>query len=170
MLIRDATEDDLPGIFEIYDREVLHGTATFDTVPKTHAERLEWLRVHQAPQYPALVAVEPDHGGTRVLGWASLSPWSVRCAYARAVENSVYVHPSAQGRGLGRALMQAIIPRAKAAGLGVLIARIVEGNPASLALHEKLGFKTIGTMRRVGEKFGRILDVRLMDLHLDAGG
>ena len=142
MLIRDATEDDLPGIFEIYDREVLHGTATFDTVPKTPAERLEWLRLHQAPQYPAIVAVEPDHGGTRVLGWASLSPWSLRCASARAAENSVYVHPSAAGRGLGRTLMEIIIRRAKEAGLGVLIARIVEGNPASLALHEKLGFKS----------------------------
>lgn len=167
MLIRDATEDDLPGIFEIYDREVLHGTATFDTVPKTPSERLDWLRSHLDPRHPAIVAVEPDHGGTRVLAWGSLSAWSNRCAYARAVENSVYVHPSARGRGLGRAILEGLIRRAKAAGLGVLLARIVEGNPASLALHEKLGFKSIGTMRRVGEKFGVIHDVRLMDLHVD---
>lgn len=167
MLIRDATADDLPGIFEIYDREVLRGTATFDTVPKTPAERLEWLAAHQDPRHPAIVAVEPDHGGTRVLGWGALSAWSVRCAYARAVENSVYVHPSAQGRGIGRALLEELIRRARSAGLGVLIARIVEGNPASFALHEKLGFQTIGTMRRVGEKFGIIHDVRLMDLHVD---
>jgi phosphinothricin acetyltransferase len=167
MLIRDATADDLPGIFEIYDREVLRGTATFDTVPKTPAERDEWLKSHQNPRHPAIVAVEPDHGGTRVLAWGSLSPWSTRCAYARAAENSVYVHPSARGRGLGRAILEELIRRARASGLGVILARIVEGNPASLALHEKLGFHTIGTMRRVGEKFGIIHDVRLMDLHID---
>lgn len=168
MLIRDATADDLPGIFEIYDREVLRGTCTFETAPKTPAERAEWLASHAVPRYPALVAVEPDHGGTRVLGWASLSAWSTRCAYARSAENSVYVHQSARGRGVGRALMETLLARAKAVGIAVVLARIVEGNPASRSLHEAMGFATIGVMRRVGEKFGQVLDVRLMDRHLDA--
>lgn len=167
MLIRDATAEDLPGIFEIYDREVLGSTCTFETVPKSEAERREWFASHASPRYPVLVAVEPDHGGTRVLGWAALSAWSARCAYARAAENSVYVHQSARGLGVGRALMAELLRRAKMAGVLVVVARIVEGNPASLALHEAVGFKTIGVMKRIGEKFGRLLDVRLMDLHLD---
>jgi phosphinothricin acetyltransferase len=167
MVIRDATAGDLPGIFEIYDHEVLRGTCTFDTVVKTHAERLEWLGVHSGSMHPALVACEPDHGGERVLGWASLSPWSVRCAYARAAENSVYVHRTARGRGVGRTLLAALLDRARAAGVKVVIARIVEGNPASLRLHEVAGFQTIGLMRRIGEKFGVLHDVRLMDRHLD---
>jgi phosphinothricin acetyltransferase len=170
MLIREATADDLPGIFEIYDREVLHGTCTFDTVPKTPAERDEWLAGHANPLHPAIVAVEPDHGGTRVLGWASLSSWSVRCAYARAAENSVYVHASARGRGVGRSLLDALLAKGKAAGIAVVVARVVEGNPASVRLHEEAGFQTIGIMRRIGEKFGKLHDVRLMDRHLDDFG
>lgn len=169
MHIRDATPDDHDGIFEIYDHEVLHGTSTFDTTVKSRAEREAWLAEHRGPARPAIVAVAPDHGSSRVLGWATLSAWSNRCAYARAAENSVYVHESARGRGVGRALLTELVARAKAAGLAVVLARIVEGNPASLRLHEAMGFQTIGVMRRVGEKFGRVLDVRLMDLHLDLG-
>lgn len=167
MLIRRAEPDDLPGIFEIYDREVRHGTCTFDTITKTSAERDDWLAAHQSPLYPALVAVEPDHGSSRVLAWASLSPWSTRRAYDRTAENSVYVHATARGRGLGRALLHELLAHAKAHGIAVVVARVVEGNPASLRLHENAGFKTIGIMRRVGEKFGRLHDVRLMDIHLD---
>lgn len=167
MMIRDALNDDLPGIFEIYDREVLHGTSTFDTEPKNQPQRAEWFAGHRTPKYPALVAVEPDHGASRVLGWATLTPWSVRCAYARAAESSVYVHQTCRGRGVGRALMEQIIARAACHGVAVVLARIVEGNPASLRLHEALGFATVGVMRRVGEKFGRILDVRILERHLD---
>jgi len=167
MLIRDAVEDDLPGIFEIYDREVLHGTCTFDAEPKSAQQRLDWLGSHAPPKYPALVCVEPDHGGSRVLGWVSLSPWSARCAYARAAESSVYVHHSCRGRGVGRALMERVFDRAKSQSVAVVLARIVEGNPVSLKLHERMGFSTVGVMHRVGEKFGQILDVRLLERHLD---
>lgn len=167
MMIRRAAVDDLAGIFEIYDAEVLRGIGTFDTVCKTAAERHDWLASHAAARYPALVAVEPDHGGTRVLGWATLSPWSTRCAYARAAESSVYVHASARGRGVGRSLMEALLAGAPAQGVAQVLARVVEGNPASLALHERLGFETVGVLRRVGEKFGRVLDVRVMQKGLE---
>jgi|GEM_PF-258071 len=166
LVIRDATSEDLPGIFEIYDREVLHGTCTFDTQVKTHDERHDWLAQHLSPKYPAIVAVDatrPNH----VLGWATLSPWSTRCAYARAAENSVYVRESARGMGVAKALMRELVLAARANRVGVILARVVEGNPLSLKLHERCGFQTIGIMRRVGEKFGQTLDVRLMDLHLD---
>jgi L-amino acid N-acyltransferase YncA len=163
--IRFATEDDLPGIFEIYDEQVLHGTATFETVPKTQSERVEWYRNHPPHRSPLVVATVNG----MVIGWAGLSPWSPRAAYARSAENSVYVHKDWRGRGLGEALMADLMERARAAGVKVLIARLVEGNAASVRLHESLGFTTIGVMRRVGEKFGRILDVRLMQAHLDEG-
>ncbi|TMA47656.1 MAG: N-acetyltransferase family protein, partial [Deltaproteobacteria bacterium] len=104
----------------------------------------------------------------RVVGWGSLSAWSDRCAYARAAEVSVYVHQDHRGHGIGRALLADLIARGRAAGLGVLLARIESSGAASLALHRALGFQPIGTMRRVGEKSGRLLDVELLDLHLDA--
>ena len=175
MKIRAATEQDLPGIFAIYDHEVLHGTATFDTQPKTPAERLEWFRNDGGGRYPILVAeanpvaaeAAPTAATTTIAGWARLYAWSPRKAYDRTAENAVYVHPQHRGRGVSRALMQELMRLAPERGVRVLVARIVEGNPASLALHEALGFRTIGVMRRVGEKFGRLLDVRLMDRHLD---
>lgn len=163
MRIRPATEADLPGIFAIYDREVLHGTATFDTEPKSEAGRREWLRDDAGGRYPILVA-EVD--GT-IAGWARLYAWSNRCAYARAAENAVYVHADHRGKGVGRALLAELIRLAPERNVHVLLARIVEGNPASLALHEALGFTPIGLMRRVGEKFGRVLDVRLLERQLD---
>lgn len=165
MLIRLATAQDLPDISRIYDAEVLHGIATFDTQPRPASEQIEWFAGHAPDRHPLLVASDDADA---VLGWASLSPWSTRCAYARAAETSVYVDSEGRGRGIGKALMIDLIARAGALRVGVLLARIVEPNPASLRLHESLGFETIGVMRRVGEKFGRILDARLMDLHLDA--
>jgi len=162
-IIRAATEADLPDIFAIYDREVLHGTATFDTEPKSPAGRLEWFRDTAGGRYPILVA-EVDG---QVAGWARLYAWSNRCAYARAAENGVYVHEAHRGKGVARALLTELIRLAPQRDVHVLLARIVEGNPASLALHEALGFTPIGVMRRVGEKFGKVLDVRLLERQLD---
>ena len=102
-----------------------------------------------------------------VLGWGSLSQWSPRGAYARTAEVSVYVDRPRRGEGVGRLLLAALIERAPQGGIAVLLARIAGENPASIALHESLGFAQIGVQRRSGEKFGRILDVALMDLHLD---
>ncbi|MGQ0586313.1 MAG: GNAT family N-acetyltransferase [Gammaproteobacteria bacterium] len=162
-LIRPATEADLPGIFAIYDREVLTGTATFDTEPKSATERQAWLRDDAGGKYPILVA---EIGGA-IAGWARLYAWSNRCAYARAAENAVYVHADQRGKGVGQALLAELIRLAPQRGVHVLLARVVEGNPASLALHEAQGFTTIGVMRKVGEKFGRVLDVRLLERQLD---
>lgn len=165
MDIRQAQEQDLPGIAAIYDREVLHGIATFMTVPFSSDEWRAWLAAHSGPRHPALVAVE----GGAVLGWASLSPWSPRQAYDRSAESSVYVAPDTQGGGVGGALMKRLIAGARAQGIAVIIARVVDQNGASVRFHERLGFGTVGVMRRIGEKFGRLLDVRVMDLHVDLG-
>lgn len=163
MLIRDATSDDLARIFEIYDREVLHGTATFETQPRTPAQQLEWFALHDRVRYPVLVAEVEE----AVAGWARLYPWSPRPAYARTAENAVYVDPAFRGRGIGKLLLHRLIGRCPSVGIAVLVARVGDSNAASVALHESVGFKTFGIMRRVGEKFGRVLDVRMMDLHLD---
>lgn len=164
MRVRRFEEQDLEAVFAIYDHEVLHGTATFDTEVYDSAARARWGERHSAPRYPVLVA-ESDDGV--VTGWASLSPYSDRCAYARASEASVYVHSDHRGHGIGRALVARLIDTAREVGLSVLLARVTSESAASLALHESMGFQHIGTMRRVGEKFGRILDVALLDLHLD---
>ena len=170
MRIRAATEADLPGMFAIYDEQVLHGTATFDTEPKTPAERLAWFRDDGNGRYPILVAEAPAEGAPpaapTIAGWARLYAWSNRCAYAGAAENAVYVHADRRGQGIGRALLEELLRIARERGIRVVIARVVEGNAGSRALHEAMGFKTIGVMTRIGEKFGRLLDVRLMDCHL----
>ncbi|MCA9310428.1 MAG: N-acetyltransferase [Phycisphaerales bacterium] len=169
-LIRRATAADLPAIFAIYNDEIRNGTATFDTEPMSAQRQDEWLAAHTPDTYAAFVAGDPgfapNHG---VLGWATLSPWSNRCAYARAAEVSVYVHREARGHRVGHALLRHLVDHAPQHGVFVLLARIAEGNPVSIRLHESVGFREIGVMRRVGEKFGRILDVTVMDLHLDGG-
>lgn len=164
MNIRLATEEDLQSIVDIYNHEVLHSTATFDTVPATIEDRRSWLLEHSSPRHPVLVC-EWDRS---VTGWASLTPWSNRGAYARAAEVSVYVASDKRGSGVGTALLGALIDRARTAELGVLLARISCGEgPGSRRLHEALGFTMVGTMRRVGEKFDRVLDIDLLEYQLE---
>ena len=163
LVVRDARPDDLDAIFEIYNHEVLHGTATFDTEPRVRGRDDGWLSERDATRHPVVVAVAGDD----VAGWASLSAWSPRGAYARTAEASVYVRAADRGRGVGHALLAELVERGRAAGLGVILARIAEANAASVGLFESFGFGHIGTQRRCGEKFGRVLDVELMDLHLD---
>jgi L-amino acid N-acyltransferase YncA len=162
--IRDATPADLPRIFAIYNEEIEHGIATFEVEPKQVDRDRGWL-TERDPLYPVIVAGEGDE----LVGWASLSQWSPRGAYRRTAEVSEYVDAPCRGRGIGRAMLATLIERARDRGIAVLLARVAQPNPASEAMHESLGFRTFGTQRRCGEKFGRILDVALMDLHLDQG-
>jgi phosphinothricin acetyltransferase len=97
-----------------------------------------------------------------VVGWASLSKWSDRLAYAGTAEISLYVQSTYRGQGVGKGLITAIVAEGEKAGLHTLIARIVAGNQASICLHQAAGFEHIGVMRQVGRKFGRLLDVYLM--------
>ncbi|NKF21338.1 GNAT family N-acetyltransferase [Solimonas marina] len=163
MIVRAATEADLPAIFEIYDEQVLHGTSTFDTVPKNEAQRLEWFHANPGGRYPIVVAEE----GSGIAGWARLYQWSPRPAYDRTAENAVYVRIDARGRGVGRQLLAELLRLAPEHDVLTIIARIVDGNPASLALHEAAGFTRIGLMRRAGEKHGLVLDVWMLQRVLD---
>jgi L-amino acid N-acyltransferase YncA len=160
--IRDATPADLPRIFAIYNEEIEHGIATFEVEPKLVDRDRGWL-TERGELYPVLVAFD----GEELVGWASLSQWSPRGAYRRTAEVSEYVNAEHRGHGFGRALLAALIERARDRDIAVLLARVAQPNPVSEAMHESLGFRAFGTQRRCGEKFGRILDVKLMDLHLD---
>jgi L-amino acid N-acyltransferase len=159
--VRPAVEADLPRILDIYNHEVLHSTATYDTEPRTEDEHRKWFR-HHGPLYPVLVA-EADG---RVQGWASLSPWSDRLAYCRSVEVSVYVALESRRAGVGRLLLEALVVAGRERGHHALLSRISSDNEASIRLHEALGFATVGVLKEVGVKFGRLLDVAIMELLL----
>jgi len=157
LVIRQATLKDLNAITEIYNEAIVKTVATFDTEPKTCEEQEVWFGNHGS-RYPVLVA---EQDGT-VVGWASLSSWSDRCAYSGTAENSLYVEEEYQGKGIGRRLLEAVLREGQRIGLHTVIARIVEGSEVSIHLHESVGFEHIGVMREVGQKFGRVLDVYLM--------
>ena len=160
--IRRAVEEDIGAITAIYNEAILTSTATFDTEPKTTAERVEWFRSHDA-RHPIVVAV----AGGRIAGWASLSRWSERPAYDDTAETSFYVLSDQRGRGIGRMLKEAIIEEARKAHLHTLIARVAEGSHASMHLNESAGFMRVGTMKEVGRKFGKLLDVHILQKMLD---
>jgi phosphinothricin acetyltransferase len=142
----------------IYNVEVLESTVTFDITPRSLTEQQRWIEEH-AGGHPAIVAIDDD--GT-VLGFASLSPFKPRAAYAPTVEDSVYVHRDARGRGVGEVLLREILRLGTDHGFHSAVARIVGGHEASIALHRKCGFEEVGCEREVGRKFGRWLDVVLM--------
>lgn len=156
-IIRPATLDDITAITAIYNEAILTTVATFDTEPKSEAERAAWFSAHDARHSILVAEIE---GG--VIGWASLSQWSDRLAYAETAEISLYVHSSRRGQGIGRQLTAAIVAEGEKAGLHTLIARIAAGNEASVRLHRAAGFELIGIMREVGRKFGQLLDIHLM--------
>lgn len=163
---RLAERRDAEAIREIYNREVSGSTVTFDLVPRTIDEQIEWLDEHSGG-HPAIVAVNPV--GT-VVGFGALSPWRPRPAYSPTVEDSVYVHEEWRGQGVGRLLLLDLIRLAEAHGFHSVFARIVGGHEASMALHAGCGFETAGVEREVGRKFGKWLDVVLMQRMISLSG
>lgn len=156
--IRQAIEADIHGIFQIYDWHVQNGIATFETIVKSELEKRVWFDTYNGA-HKLFVATESEN----VIGWAALSPWSQREAYNRTAECSVYVAEEFEGQGIGKALLAHLLENSP--DIHVVIARIAEPNPASVALHLSAGFQDIGVMRQVGEKFGKLMNVRLMDWH-----
>jgi len=165
MKVRLVEVDDAPALLRIYNPEVLETTNTFDLVARTPDEQVEWIEAHRAA-HPCLVAVneEDELGevgarGERLLGFAVLSTFRDRPAYATTVENSVYVLREARGRGVGELLLRQLVDAARVVGFHCLIARIVGENEGSIRLHEKCGFTLVGTEIEVGRKHGQWLDV-----------
>ena len=164
MRIRSATERDLDDVLAIFNHEIVNDTMAWDTEPVEGPARLTWWEAHSQPGYPLLVAIADDDS---MLGWASLSQWAHHAAYARTVELSIYVHQDLRGRGIGRALLAALIEVAREHGYHVLIARSDTANEASRRLHLAAGFRSVGVMREAGFKFGRFRDAELYELLLD---
>ena len=162
--VRPAQAADLPRILSIYNHEVLHSTATYDTQPRTAEEHAQWFS-HHGPAHPVLAA-ESAHD---LRGWASLSPWSDRPAYDRSVEVSVYVAEESRRRGIGKLLLESLVDAARTLGHHALLARISSDNTVSIRLHESLGFSVVGVLKEVGFKFGRMLDVSIMELLFQDG-
>ena len=155
--VRPAKVDDINFITEIYNEAVLTTDASFDTEPKTEAEQRAWFDSHGSKN-PILVA-EEDGG---VVGWASLSEWSPRRAYADTAEVSLYVKEEFRDKGIGKKLLETVMEEGEKVGLHTVVARITTGNKQSIYLHEQAGFEHIGIMKEVGYKFGKLLDICLM--------
>ena len=154
--VRLATTADAEAIRTIYNEAVLTSTVTFDLRPRSLAEQEAWLEA-RGGAHAVLVAVDP--ADDRVVGFASLSPYRDRPAYATTVEDSVYIAADQRGRGVGRLLLGSLVDVATDHGFHTMIGRIVGGHDASIALHRSCGFDLVGTEREVGRKFGRWLDV-----------
>lgn len=163
MELRSARPGDAEAIRAIYNAAVTGSTATFDLRPRTEGEQQAWMSEHDGA-HPAVVAV--DDVGT-VVGFGSLSPYRDRPAYATTVENSVYVDESHRGRGVGRALLGELVELATRLGFHTVVARVGGANDASIRLHVACGFELVGTEREIGRKFGRWLDVVVLQRLLD---
>ncbi|HMF82084.1 MAG TPA: GNAT family N-acetyltransferase [Acidimicrobiia bacterium] len=153
--VRLAERRDAGAIRAVYNLEVAESTATFDLVPRTLDQQVDWIAEHSGA-HPAVVAT--DAAG-EVVGFGSLSPFRDRPAYSTAVEDSVYVRRERQGQGIGRLLLGELLRLAREHGFHSVMARIVGNHEASIALHRACGFELVGTEREVGRKFGRWLDV-----------
>ena len=161
MRVRMANIDDVEPTRTIYNLEVTESTVTFDLVPRTSEEQRSWLTARSGA-HAVLVAED----NAEVVGFASLSPFRDRPAYSTTVEDSVYVRRDQRGNGVGKLLLAELVTLATSHGFHAMIARIVGGHEASIALHRALGFEIVGTEREVGRKFGRWLDVVEMQLLL----
>ena len=153
--VRLAERRDAGAVRAIYNLEVAESTVTFDLVPRTLDEQVDWIDAHSGA-HPAVVAA--DESG-EVVGFGSLSPFKDRPAYSPTVEDSVYVRRDRRGRGVGRLLLDELLRLAVDHGFHSVMARIVGNHEASIALHVACAFELVGTEREVGRKFGRWLDV-----------
>lgn len=166
LTLRPSSESDLPAITAIYAHHVTHGTGTFETTPPTLADMAGRRADVLAKGLPYLVAEEDG----RVLGYAYCQWFKPRPAYRYSAEDSIYLHPDAAGRGLGKQLLAELARQAEAAGVRKLIAVIGDsGNAGSIGVHRSLGFEPVGVVRSCGWKFGRWLDIVMMDKALGDG-
>ena len=161
--IRPASADDLPALLAIYNDVIATSTAVYSLSPSTLSERQAWFDARRNAGYPVLAAAS----GGETVGFASFGEFrGAWPGYRYSVEHSVHVHRGHRGRGIGSALVEALIPLARAMDKHVMIGGIDATNAVSIALHEQLGFVHAGTIRQAGFKFGRWLDLAFYQLTL----
>ena len=159
--IVDATEAHLPGVMAIFNHAVRETFSIWSETETTLEQRKTWLAARTGAGFPVIVAVDP-HQPKEVLGYGSFGVFRDFPGYVKTVEHSVYVAPTAQRRGIGRAVLVELVARAKAKGLAAMVGGIDSTNSASIALHEQLGFEVQGNLKGVGRKFGKSLDLVFM--------
>jgi L-amino acid N-acyltransferase YncA/GrpB-like predicted nucleotidyltransferase (UPF0157 family) len=162
LVTRKAELLDMDAITEIYNEVILTTTATFDTEPKTTTERLQWFQSHDK-RHPIWVATLDG----KVVGWISLSKWSDRPAYDDTAETSFYVKSEHRGKGIGTTLLRVLVEEAQKLQFHTLIARISGESDVSLHVHENFNFVQVGILKEVGRKFGKLLDVHVLQKMLD---
>ena len=154
MDIRDARESDAEAVHAIYAHHVLHGTASYDLEPPSFEHMREKIRWILGEGWPFVVAVQDG----AVVAYAYSTQFRDRAAYRFTCENSIYIHPDWTGRGIGKALLQALIDASANCGFGTMVAVIGGVEPSSIALHSACGFREVGRLRAVGWKNERWLD------------
>ena len=164
--IRDANTADLPIICEIYRESVLTGTSSYELEPPSDDEMASRFASLTGQNYPYIIA--EDLNG-KVLGYAYASAFRTRPAYRYLAEDSVYVAPDARGMGVGGTLLDALMSATASLGIRQMVAVIGGASPASIAVHEKAGFKHVGRLPATGFKFGKWLDTVLMQIELGEG-
>lgn len=165
-IIRPSRDEDLPALAAIYAHHVLHGTGTFETVPPTQAEMAQRRTDVLGKGLPYLVAED----GGRVAGFAYCQWFKPRPAYRFSAEDSIYLDPAAAGQRIGNKLLGELVKQAEAAGIRKLIAVIGDsGNVRSIGVHRAVGFRHVGTIEACGWKFGRWLDIVLMEKSIGEG-
>jgi phosphinothricin acetyltransferase len=167
MQVRDASDSDLADILEIYNDVIRTSTAVYAVEPVALDERREWLAARRVRGFPVLVAAD----ASQVLGFASFAEWRGSWnGYRYTVEHTVHVRADVRRRGVGRELVEALVPRARDLGKHVMIGGIDATNLDSILFHKRLGFERVAHFREVGRKFGRWLDLVFMQRWLDAPG
>ena len=165
--IRRATVADAAAIVDIYNHEVQFETSTFDLVPRTLEAQEAWISARSGA-FSAIVAIDESDC---VVGFGALREYRDRAAYKTSVENSVYVKRDLARSGIGRLILTNLLQQAADSGFHAVMARIEASSVASRGLHESCGFSLVGVEREIGRKFGRWLDVALMQcvLHEQPG-
>jgi L-amino acid N-acyltransferase YncA len=164
--VRDATENDLQQMLDIYNDIIVQTTAVFQYDLHTLQMRKEWFEQKKKDGFPVFVAEFKED----IAGFSTIGPFRNWQAYKYSVENSVYVKSNLRGRGIGKLLLQATIDAAKTMKMHTIIAGIDASNDASLAMHRQFGFVEVAYFKEVGYKFERWLDLKFLQLMLDEKG
>lgn len=162
LIIGRAAKENIPQILEIYNHSIIHTTSVYRDTPHELAWMEEWFQLKRENDFPVLVAKEDSE----IAGFASYGQFRSWPGYVHTVEHSIHVHPNHRRKGIASKLLENLLEEARKQNLHAMIGGIDAANAASIELHEKLGFKTVGILPEVGRKFDRWLDLQFMQILL----